>query len=75
MNDIPAEIRLRYIKRPFFCPYCESGQIAVLTPIESEHDFATQVMMCVDCDSTWLDVYELSRVEPYELPTPKQEPF
>lgn len=73
--DIPLEVQLRYIKHPFFCPYCESSQIATLTPVEPEHDFATQVIMCVDCDSKWLDVYELSGVEPFGAIPEEPEPF
>jgi len=74
-KEIPSEVQLRYIKHPFFCPYCESSQIATITPAEVEHDFATQVVMCVDCDNKWLDVYELCGVEPYMFGPDATEPF
>lgn len=75
MEEIPSDIQLRYIKHPFFCPYCESTQITTLTPCEPEYDFATQVIMCVDCDNKWVDVYELSGVEPFVGNTTEEEPF
>lgn len=66
MKDIPLDIQMRYIKHPFFCPFCESQNIVAVTNAETEHDFATQVIGCDDCGNNWVDVYQLSGIEPYE---------
>lgn len=65
-EEIPNEIQLRYLKHPYFCPYCESDKIGIVNnPEPSESDFVTQTMGCMDCDNVWLEVYQLSGIEPY----------
>jgi transposase-like protein len=64
-DDIPYDIQLRYIKHPYFCPYCESTETVVVAPPEAEMDFVTQVIGCKDCERLWTDVYQLTAVEPY----------
>jgi hypothetical protein len=66
-DDIPYEIQLRYIKHPYFCPYCESTNVGIVTPPEAEMDFVTQILTCGDCERMWRDVYQLSGVEPINL--------
>lgn len=65
MEEIPTEIQLRYIKHPYFCPYCESDKIGLISQPEAEMDFVTQIVGCEDCDNAWVDVYQLSGIEPY----------
>lgn len=65
-EDIPTDIQMRYIKHPFFCPFCESTQIATVSNVEAEMDIASQVIMCTDCNNYWVDVYELTAIEPFQ---------
>lgn len=67
MEEIPLDIQMRYIKHPFFCPFCESQNIGTASSVETELDFATQVVGCADCGNHWVDIYQLSGIEPLEL--------
>lgn len=55
----------RYVKRPTFCPHCESEDIKSHN-INPESDFAWTVVECQSCQKRWKEIYSLTAIEELE---------
>ena len=56
-----------YIKRPYFCPFCEHPVIEA-TKLEAFENMVIQWVRCDKCEIEWQDVFELVTVETVEIP-------
>jgi len=57
----------RYVKRPTFCPFCETDHETAFGPITSDDsvpfDFAWRIAECTACKNTWKEIYSLTAIE------------
>jgi hypothetical protein len=52
-----------YVKHDgIYCPHCD-GQNLQGEPFEADAGYASQEVMCMDCNENWTDVYTLSSIE------------
>jgi transcription elongation factor Elf1 len=51
-----------YIKRPYFCPFCEHPVIEA-TKLESFENIVYQWVRCPECETEWHDLFELYGIE------------
>jgi formate dehydrogenase maturation protein FdhE len=59
---LPASRREDYIKRPYFCPFCEHPVIEA-TKLESFENMVYQWVRCPECETEWHDLFELYGIE------------
>lgn len=57
-----------YAKLVAVCPNCRSRDIESKSDIQSDGDTSTQSVECLDCGSTWVEIYNLSGYENLEVP-------
>jgi transcription elongation factor Elf1 len=57
-RGLPTSRRRDYIKRPYFCPFCEHRAIEATT-IMSLGTLVFQQVRCDGCEKEWVDTYEL----------------
>ena len=50
--------RERYIKHPYFCPFCEYEAVEA-TKLEAFENLVFQWVRCDKCETEWHDIYEL----------------
>jgi transcription elongation factor Elf1 len=48
----------RYIRNPYFCPFCKHGAVEA-TKIEAFENMVYQWVRCDECGTEWHDIYEL----------------
>ena len=56
-TEVPA-IKERYIKHPYFCPFCEYEAVEA-TKLEAFENLVFQWVRCSECETEWHDIYEL----------------
>ena len=66
-SDLQAVQRLvqnrqRYLKHPYFCPFCEHTEITG-HQAEFDADYAWRSVTCDKCDAEWRDVFEIVGIE------------
>lgn len=57
-----------YAKLVTICPNCRSRDIESKSDIQSDGNTSTQGVECLDCGSTWVEIYNLSGYENLEVP-------
>jgi transcription elongation factor Elf1 len=57
----------RYVKHPYFCPFCEHPVVEA-TKLEAFENMVYQWVRCDKCETEWQDVFELVGVERVEIP-------
>ena len=60
-TEVPA-IRERYIKHPYFCPFCGEPPIEA-TRTDAFENMMYQWVRCDSCGTEWHDIYELTEFE------------
>lgn len=64
MGNLTAEQKQKYLDcGGNHCPYCESSNIEGLTTIETDSNYASQTIMCLECNQEWDDIYTLTDIE------------
>jgi transcription elongation factor Elf1 len=58
MKFSEAERRQRYIKNPYFCPFCDHESIEA-TKLEAFENMVYQWVRCSECETEWHDIFEL----------------
>ena len=53
----------RYIKHPYFCPYCDLKEGLQMDQRWADLDIISQVITCAGCHRQWMEVYQLTDVE------------
>ena len=61
-RGLPTSRRREYIKRPYFCPFCEHPVIEA-TKLEAFENMVIQWVRCDKCETEWHDIYELINYE------------
>jgi|GEM_PF-2282472 transcription elongation factor Elf1 len=64
---VDAATLQRYIKHPYFCPFCEHRAVEA-TKLEAFENMVYQWVRCDKCEIEWQDVFELVTVETVEIP-------
>ena len=52
----------RYVKHPYFCPFCENEAIEA-TKTDAFDNMMYQWVRCDKCETEWHDIYELVGIE------------
>lgn len=53
----------KYLQYPSFCPHCGSGEIEGGFHESGDWGHVSQDMACLDCGSTWRDIYGITGIE------------
>tara|TARA_B110001454_G_scaffold96476_1_gene91353 strand:- start:1866 stop:2105 length:240 start_codon:yes stop_codon:yes gene_type:complete len=72
MKFSEAERRQRYVKHPYFCPFCGHGAIEA-TKTDAFENMMYQWVRCDECEAEWHDCYELVGFEEVVAPAPPRQ--
>lgn len=64
--ELDEQTKQRYVRRPFFCPFCEGSEITG-HQAEFDSDYAWRSVTCDECDAEWHDIYEIVGIEPVQV--------
>ncbi len=61
-KNLTAKQETDYLKNSDHCPVCNSHRIESTSSWEADSDWVSQSLWCIDCESTWDDVFTLSGI-------------
>ena len=67
--SIDHEVNMRYVKHPYFCPFCNEGEaysgvnLEAGSPENLGDDMIIQPVTCSSCNAEWNDIFELTSYE------------